>query len=147
MQKLKFASGLWSPTLYIDYDMQIQNKYRSLWTEDFPSCCHHIEQTVVVWSVTSRHRAKTSTSGRANRLYSAITNMLGCMRVLKKYWRHTKQSVSFGPEQPPAHSRWQQSLTYGPKQRPSHCSAHTVLVTEKVTERQVRKLFVKKSVF
>lgn len=23
----------------------------------------------------------------------------------------TKQSVSLGPEQPPAHSRWQQSLT------------------------------------
>lgn len=41
----------------------------------------------------------------------------------------TKQSVSLGPEQPPAHSRWQQSLTYGPKHRPSHCSAHTVFVT------------------
>lgn len=25
--------------------------------------------------------------------------------------QHTKQSVSLGPEQPPAHSRWQQLLT------------------------------------
>lgn len=116
---------------------QANKQEHSLWTKEFLSCCPHIEQTEVMWSVTRRHSTKASTSGRANRLDTAVTNMIECESVLQEYWRHTKQSVSFGPEQPPAHSRWQQSLTYGPKHRPSHCSAHTVFVTE--TETKIRE--------
>lgn len=41
----------------------------------------------------------------------------------------TKQSVSLGPVQPPAHSTWQHSLGFLPKQRPLHWGAHTVFVT------------------
>lgn len=42
----------------------------------------------------------------------------------------TKQSTSWGPLHPAAHSMWQQSLGLVPKQRLLHCGAHTVLVTK-----------------
>lgn len=49
---------------------------------------------------------------------------------IKRGRRLTKQSVSRGPVQPPAHSLWQHSLGFLPKHRLLHWGAHTVFVTE-----------------